>query len=169
MANDKPMRPTIEWFLEARVGMFVHWGLYSVLGRGEQIMWRDLMPLKEYEGYAADFRPAPAWAKKLAEKAADNGMWTCRGRTANITLFTYPGETPPVSKIGPDIRSAEWLGTGQKLKIEKDVNGRTLIRGLPDTPPDVLAPVVKVEFEAPPYAITDFPADWLTGSFRSKT
>ncbi len=62
------------WFADARLGMFVHWGMHSVLGRGEQIMYRDLIPLAQFEALAADFRPAPDWAKRLAEKAADTGL-----------------------------------------------------------------------------------------------
>ena len=62
------------WFREARLGMFVHWGMYSVLGRGEQIMWRDLMPMAEYVPYAEQFRPAADWARKLAQQARDAGM-----------------------------------------------------------------------------------------------
>ncbi|MBN1864090.1 MAG: alpha-L-fucosidase [Victivallales bacterium] len=26
------------WFRDARFGMFIHWGLYSLLGRGEWVM-----------------------------------------------------------------------------------------------------------------------------------
>ncbi|MHC4200169.1 MAG: alpha-L-fucosidase, partial [Planctomycetota bacterium] len=32
--------------------MFVHWGCYSVLGRGEQILPRDFMPFDEYREVA---------------------------------------------------------------------------------------------------------------------
>ena len=27
-----------EWFQDARFGMFIHWGVYSVLGDGEWVM-----------------------------------------------------------------------------------------------------------------------------------
>ena len=54
--------------------MFVHWGMHSVLGRGEQIMYRDLIPLAEFEALADDFRPAPDWASRLAQGTADAGL-----------------------------------------------------------------------------------------------
>ena len=31
------------WWHESKFGMFVHWGCYSVLGRGEQVLVRELL------------------------------------------------------------------------------------------------------------------------------
>ena len=56
----------LAWFRSAKLGMFVHWGMYAVLGRGEQIMARDLMPKQEYEPYADQFKPEKGWAERLA-------------------------------------------------------------------------------------------------------
>jgi alpha-L-fucosidase len=54
-----------KWWREARFGMFVHWGLYSQLGKGEWVMWNERIPVKEYEKLAATFNPtkfnAEAW------------------------------------------------------------------------------------------------------------
>jgi alpha-L-fucosidase len=93
------------------------------------------------------------------------GMWTCKGTTAYFTMFYYPGEELVVSKIGPGIRAARLLPDGRELSLTPLANRRTLIRGLPATPPDPLAPVIEVEFEAPPYALTDLDADWLAGKW----
>lgn len=91
------------------------------------------------------------------------GMWTCRGRTGYLTLFYYPGEELVVSKIGPEIVSAELLTTGTELELQSISNGRTLITGLPAHPPGNLAPVLKVEFKGAPCA-EDLPgAEWLDG------
>ncbi len=95
------------------------------------------------------------------------GMWTCKGATAYFTFFYYPGEELIISKIGPAVRRAELLTTGEKLGVEPISNGRTRLTGLPADPPDPLAPVVKVEFEAPPYALTELPAEWLDGQAYS--
>ena len=32
-----------QWFQEARYGMFIHWGPYAAIGRGEQVLFRDHM------------------------------------------------------------------------------------------------------------------------------
>lgn len=73
----------LAWWREARFGIFIHWGLYSLLGGvwkgkevpgayGEHIMLRGQIPVKEYEKLAEDFNPvhydAEAWVK--AAKAA---------------------------------------------------------------------------------------------------
>ena len=63
-----------QWFQDARLGMFVHWGMYSVLGRGEQIMCRDLMPVAEYAPHAERFKPAAGWATRVAKQAREAGM-----------------------------------------------------------------------------------------------
>jgi len=62
----------MKWWTEARFGMFVHWGLYSVLGRHEWVMNRERIPVKQYEQLADKFRPkrgAPAQWARLAQRA----------------------------------------------------------------------------------------------------
>src|ERR1043165_7043485 len=62
----------MKWWHEAKFGMFIHWGLYSTLGRHEWVMENEGIPAKEYEQYANNFKPkqnfAEAWAK-LAKRA----------------------------------------------------------------------------------------------------
>ena len=63
----------IEWFQDAGLGMFVHFGLYSVLGRGEWAQWReDIHPL-EYAKLAKKFNPKKFDAAALAQLAKDGG------------------------------------------------------------------------------------------------
>ena len=91
------------------------------------------------------------------------GMWTCKGRTGYFTMFYYPGAELVVSKITPKVVSASLLATGEALEVAPISNRRVRITGLPPDPPDPLAPVVKVEFEAPPEALTEVGAEWLDG------
>lgn len=51
------INPAHAWFDEARFGMFVHWGLYSILGRGEWVMYQEKIPPDEYAGLADTFKP----------------------------------------------------------------------------------------------------------------
>ena len=60
------------WWHDAKFGMFVHWGCCSVLGRGEQILLRDLMPVDEYRVLADDFNPPLDWADNIV--ATSNSM-----------------------------------------------------------------------------------------------
>jgi hypothetical protein len=50
----KPLDPVrrLRWFKEARFGMFVHWGLYSLIGRHEWVMNTEHMAINEYEKLA---------------------------------------------------------------------------------------------------------------------
>jgi alpha-L-fucosidase len=46
-----------KWFQEARFGLFVHWGVYSVLGDGEWVMNNRKIRVAEYEKLPAFFNP----------------------------------------------------------------------------------------------------------------
>ena len=61
-----------EWFQNARFGMFIHWGVYSVLGDGEWVMNNRKMTVAEYEKLPAQFNPTeynPAEWVSLAKAA----------------------------------------------------------------------------------------------------
>ena len=49
----------MKWWHDARFGMLIHWGLYSVLGRHEWVMENEGIPVREYEPLAKQFRPKP--------------------------------------------------------------------------------------------------------------
>src|SRR5690348_11744419 len=53
----------MKWWHEARFGMFIHWGLYSVLGRHEWVMENEGIPVSEYEELAKRFQPKPNAAR----------------------------------------------------------------------------------------------------------
>ena len=56
-----------EAFAERGFGIFVHWGVYAVWGKGEWYLSKSHMPLADYEAKAAEFNPtnfdARAWAR----------------------------------------------------------------------------------------------------------
>ena len=47
----------MKWWHEARFGMFIHWGLYSQLGRHEWVMNRERIPVRKYEKLADTWKP----------------------------------------------------------------------------------------------------------------
>jgi alpha-L-fucosidase len=67
----------MQWWHDARFGMFIHFGLYSMLGRHEWAMEDEGIPVPEYEQLAKRFNPTPnaarAWAK-LAKQAGQKYM-----------------------------------------------------------------------------------------------
>ncbi|MEA3462638.1 MAG: alpha-L-fucosidase, partial [Bacteroidota bacterium] len=42
--NADPRQANLQWFQEAKYGMFIHYGLYSQLERGEWVQLRDTIP-----------------------------------------------------------------------------------------------------------------------------
>ena len=67
-------RRRMKWWKEARFGMFVHFGLYSQLGRHEWVMNRERIPVKEYERLAPTFNPKPGCPREWARLAKTAGM-----------------------------------------------------------------------------------------------
>lgn len=62
----------IGWWRDAKFGMFIHWGLYSIPGRGEWVQWNEQIPVNEYAKLADHFNPTnftPASWAELAKSA----------------------------------------------------------------------------------------------------
>src|SRR5665811_692546 len=64
----------MKWWHEARFGMFIHWGLYSVLGRHEWVMENEGIPVAEYEQLAKRFKPKPNAARDWSKLAKASGQ-----------------------------------------------------------------------------------------------
>jgi len=79
LANPDLERPPdherrMQWWRQARYGMFITWGLFSILGRGEWVMAIEDIPLKEYEKLAEEFNPPPNVARQWARLARESEM-----------------------------------------------------------------------------------------------
>jgi alpha-L-fucosidase len=73
-AAERTRAQRMKWWHNARFGMFIHWGLYSQLGRHEWVMNRERIPLAEYEKLAATWKPKPHAARAWARLAQAAGM-----------------------------------------------------------------------------------------------
>ncbi|HOX59605.1 MAG TPA: alpha-L-fucosidase [Candidatus Paceibacterota bacterium] len=70
------------WFREAKFGLFIHWGVYSVPGGewgrktnyGEWILEQARIPVSRYEQFAKEFNPVKFDAKAWVKTATDAGM-----------------------------------------------------------------------------------------------
>jgi alpha-L-fucosidase len=80
----------MKWWHDARFGMFIHWGLYSVLGRHEWAMEQEGIPVAEYQQLAKMFNPKPnaarAWAR-LAKQAGQKYMVMTTKHHEGFCLF----------------------------------------------------------------------------------
>ena len=75
-----PKAAALAWFKEAKFGLFMHYGLYALLGRGEWVMYREAIPVAEYEKLKAQFTAAKFDADFITDLACAAGM-----RYVNIT------------------------------------------------------------------------------------
>ena len=74
----------LKWWTDARFGMFIHWGIYSVpagqwngapvKGLGEWIMFRARIPVHDYEKLASQFNPVKFNADEWVAIAKNAGM-----------------------------------------------------------------------------------------------
>lgn len=62
------------WWREARFGMFIHWGLYAVLGRHEWVQSREKIAPEVYETYQEYFNPDLFEPREWARLARQAGM-----------------------------------------------------------------------------------------------
>ena len=65
---------TREWFQNAKFGLFIHWGVYSVLGDGEWVMNQQQIPIKVYEKLPSFFNPTEFDPKAWVQMAKAAGM-----------------------------------------------------------------------------------------------
>ena len=83
-APDSAKEARLNWFREAKYGLFIHWGLYAIpagewkgnrsLGLGEWIMNRSQVPVRQYEALATQFNPVKFDAEAWVQLAQDAGM-----------------------------------------------------------------------------------------------
>ena len=63
----------LDWWRDAKIGLFCHWGLYSILGRGEWVRFNEQLSKEEYEGLAEQFDPKDFKMEELTDLAKDLG------------------------------------------------------------------------------------------------
>lgn len=98
--------PRLNWWREAKFGLFIHWGLYAipagiwqgaeVAGLGEWIMLRARIPVADYEKLASQFSPihfdAAAWVA-LAKAAGQQYIVITAKHHDGFALFdTHVGD-----------------------------------------------------------------------------
>jgi Alpha-L-fucosidase len=74
LATDHNAETRLAWWREARFGMFLHWGVYAIPGRGEWVQWAEQIPVSEYAKLAGQFHPDHFNADDWAALAKDGGM-----------------------------------------------------------------------------------------------
>ncbi len=107
-----------EWFRDAKLGLFIHWGVYSQLAQGEWVMENRSIPVAQYEWLASAFNPVKFNARDWVTLAAAMGakyititarhhdgfsMFATRATPYNIVSFT-PFARDPMKELADECR-----------------------------------------------------------------
>lgn len=84
------------WWREARFGMFIHYGLHTVLGRNEWAMALENWTIEDYEALVTRFRPRQGCAREWVKLAAGAGM-----QYAVLTTRHHEGFSLWDSRVNP--------------------------------------------------------------------
>jgi alpha-L-fucosidase len=69
-----PHAASLKWFEDAKFGMFIHYGLYSIPARGEWVMYRENIHVEEYSKLKEQFTAEQFDAEAIADLAVEAGM-----------------------------------------------------------------------------------------------
>lgn len=69
-----PREASLAWFRAAKFGLFIHYGLYSLLGRHEQVMFREKIRPRDYAELAERFTAEKFDADAICRLALEAGM-----------------------------------------------------------------------------------------------
>ncbi len=70
----KSSTDALSWFVHDRLGMFIHWGIYSLAARHEWVKNRERLTDEEYKKYFEHFNPDCFDPKDWARQAREAGM-----------------------------------------------------------------------------------------------
>ncbi|HEV3141891.1 MAG TPA: alpha-L-fucosidase, partial [Vicinamibacterales bacterium] len=94
----------MKWWHDARFGMFIHWGVYSTIGRHEWVMENEALSVPEYEAFAKRFLPKPNAARdwaQLARRAGQKYMVMTTKHHEGFCLFDTKTTAYCAPKQGP--------------------------------------------------------------------
>ena len=102
-----PKQERTRWFQDSKFGMFIHWGVYSVIGRHEWARHRFQIPQAAYDQYARRFNPVNYDPNLWVDIAAGAGckymvitskhhdgfsIWRSRASDYDMEITPYPGD-----------------------------------------------------------------------------
>lgn len=108
-------------FIKARYGLFIHYGLYSLLGRGEWCLNRELIDLEEYRQLATQFTAEKFDADQICALAVAAGMrYICLTTMHHDGFMLYDSELSDFcttkTRCGRDL-VAETIAAARKYNL----------------------------------------------------
>ena len=102
--NRKEYEERMKWYQDARFGMFIHWGLYSIPARGEWVRSTEEMPEEEYLPFMKEFDARDYNPKQWAKEGITSAF--CIRIPVSIimsrlpeTSLTYVGMATPITTV----------------------------------------------------------------------
>jgi alpha-L-fucosidase len=96
--SDDAAASRIAWWRDGKFGLFMHWGVYSISGRGEGVQWDEQIPVNEYAKLAGQFHPdkfdPDAWAAIAKSAGMKYTVLTARHHDG-FALFDDPAAPSP--------------------------------------------------------------------------
>ena len=112
----------IDWFKEARFGMFIHWGLYSIPARGEWVMHVEKIPVREYALLANRFKPrkfnAETWVKLAKEAGMRYMVLTTRHHDGFCLFDSKVSDFTSIKSVAKKDFVAEYVQACRKYKLK---------------------------------------------------
>jgi alpha-L-fucosidase len=118
--SEEPIPPRLEWFANAKLGIFIHWGIYAVDGTSESWSFHNrTTPYSEYMSQllrfgAQNYNPAQ-WAELIKNSGAQYAVITLQHHdgvalynTAQITPATDLPTSSNPSTLTPDPKFKLW-------------------------------------------------------------
>lgn len=95
------------------------------------------------------------------------GNWTRKGNVGYLHIVRWPGTEAVVPLVKTRALSARLLGSGRRLRLRQEYNGRLILSGLPSRPPHPAINVVAVTFAGEPHRLAEpNAAAWLEGKAK---
>lgn len=122
LANDSSSYETrMEWFGKAKLGIFIHWGIYAVRGVSESwSFYNNYLPYDEYmsqaKGFTASKYDPKAWVKLIKESGAQytvittkhhDGMALWDTKASNLSMKKCtPAKRDLIAPFAEEVRKA---------------------------------------------------------------
>lgn len=115
----QPDADRTRWFQEAKFGIFIHWGVYSVIGRHEWARHKFRLPQAEYDKYARRFNPArfdaDEWTRTFSDAGAryvvitskhHDGFSIYRSKVSDYDMEITPYKGDPLKSLADATKRA---------------------------------------------------------------
>jgi alpha-L-fucosidase len=112
----------MQWWRDAKFGLFIHFGLYSILGRGEWVMFNERIDKDEYaklkDGFACENFDAKQWVDVAKEAGCRYMVVTARHHDGFCLFNTQFGDFDAVNSAAKRDLIAEYVEAAHQAAMK---------------------------------------------------